>query len=285
MCGRYHLTTNPWDELDALVGVEGRDAPARFEPRYNIAPSEPPLPASSKRAAPRRITRVPILRRRLAGRDEQGDGDERSGGAEGDPGSERDAGGDDGRARAAGADVPTEANDALWPLVPPWAKGEVTRYSTANARAEGLSESRTFARPWRRGQRCLIPASGFYEWQDAGERTKRPWTIEPLNDALFTFGGLWEISFAPDETPVLSCTIITVAANELMREIHNAGKNRHRMPLIVAPEDRAAWLDGDGGTAESLVAAYPADEMDARPITTAVNNPSFDDPKVLDAPE
>ena len=82
--------------------------------------------------------------------------------------------------------------------------------------------------------------------------------------------------------PVLSCTIITVAANPLMREIHNAGKNRHRMPLILPAEERARWLSGSPEEADALVDAFPADEMAAHPIGTAVNNPGFDDPKVLE---
>ena len=244
MCGRYHLVRDPREALDAFGAAPPRPSPP-FSPRYNIAPSEPPLPPDSRRRTPPRVTRVPVARRAEDGAE-------------------------------------ATADEALWPLVPPWANGQVTRYSTANARAEGLAESRTYRRPWERGQRCLIPASGFYEWQDAGGRVKQPWTIEPLNDALFTFGGLWEMSFTSDDTPVLSCTIVTVAANPLMREIHNAGKNRHRMPLIVAPEHRDAWLGGSLEDASALIVPYPADEMRAYEISTAINNPGFDDPTVLE---
>ena len=245
MCGRYHLVADP-EELLRSCGVDtlrGPDDP--FGPRYNIAPSEPPHPPGSRRTSPPRLTRVPIARK---------DG-------------------------AAGSAV---AEPAVWPLVPLWAKGEVTRYSTANARSETLRESRSYRHAWESGQRCLIPATGFYEWQDAGGRVKQPWSIVPTNEDFFLFGGLWESSRGEDGEEVLSCTIVTVEANPLMREIHNAGKNRHRMPLILPEEAREAWLAGSVDEAGAAIGAFPADEMAATPIGTAVNNPGFDDPKVLE---
>jgi len=243
VCGRYHLVADPEDLLRSggIDTLRGPDDP--FEPRYNIAPSEPPHPPGSRRTAPPRLTHVPIARR------------------EGDVGV---------------------AEPAVWPLVPAWSKGEVTRYSTANARSETMHESRTYRHAWERGQRCLIPATGFYEWQDAGGRVKQPWSLAPLNEDFFLFGGLWERSRSEDGEEVLSCTIVTVAANPLMREIHNAGKNRHRMPLILPDEARGAWLAGSVDEAATVIGSFPADEMTATPIGTAVNNPGFDDPKLLE---
>ena len=243
MCGRYHLTRDPLDTLLASTDVTEPGERDPFAPRYNIAPSEPPPAPTSKRTTPPRLTRVPIARRR---------------------------------------DEESRVEAAVWPLVPSWAKGVVTRYSTANARAESMRESRSYRHAWERGQRCLIPATGFFEWQDTGERTKLPWTIGPLNEPHFLFGGLWERSFTADDAAVLSCTIVTVPANSLMRDIHNAGKNRHRMPLILPPERAASWLNGSLEDADALVAPFPADEMRAHPVSTAVNNPGFDEAKVLE---
>ena len=243
MCGRYHLTRDPPETLRIDGTVIERGGRDPFRPRHNIAPSEPPHPPESTRKKPPRLTRAPIVRRH---------------------------------------DDRIVVEDAVWPLVPLWANGEVSRYSTANARSESMRKSRTYARPWEHGQRCLVPATGFYEWQDVGERYKQPWSIEPLNDALFCFGGLWEVSYAPDDVAVLSFTIVTVAANPLMAEIHNAGKNKERMPLILPPEHRDAWLNGTLDDADSVVGQFPADEMTAREISTAINNPNVDDPKVLE---
>jgi len=242
MCGRYHLSRDPQAALRISGNVTEPGERNPFEPRWNIAPSEPPPAPTSRRTTPPRHTRVPIIRQR----------DDRQ-----------------------------VIEHAVWPLVPGWAKGEVSRYSTANARSESLRESRSYRPAWERGQRCLIPATGFFEWQDIGKTTKQPWNIEPLNDGFFLFGGLWEVSFTPDDVAVLSCTIITVPANPLMRDIHNAGKHRHRMPLIVGPENAEAWLAAPLDTADTLIDTFPADEMAAHPVGTALNNPGFDDPEVL----
>ena len=218
--------------------------PSGFEPRYNIGPSEPPRPAGSKRAAPRRITRVPIIYRQ---------GDELIG------------------------------EDAVWPLIPVWARGEVPKYSTANARSEDMAGKPAYRNAWRRGQRCLIHASGFYEWQARpGRKIKQPWNVRLRGQDGFAFGGLWESSRARDGTEVLSCTIVTLAANSLMREIHNAGRNRHRMPLILSREAQRAWLESPAESAMGLVAPVRSTALEAWPVSTAVNNPNFNDARVLE---
>ena len=244
MCGRYRLATDPRTELERFDLDDLVDRWNPFTERWNIAPSEPPHPEGSSRSAPPRLTRVPIAR---------ADGNRRVG------------------------------EDAIWPLVPAWAKGEVPKYSTANARAETMAEKASFRRAWERGQRCVLFADGFYEWQAVeGRKGKLPWCIHLADEPLIAFGGLWERSRGADGEDVLSCTIVTVEANPLMREIHNAGRSRHRMPLILAPERVVDWLGADVDGARALVAPFPADEMAAYPIGTAVNNPGFDDPRVAE---
>jgi len=242
MCGRFNITTDPRALFDMFDLLQILDQRAAFEPRYNIAPSEPPLPAASTRKAPRRMTRIPLFRQQ----------DERLIG-----------------------------EDALWPLVPPWAKGIVPKYSTANARAETLHKLNSFRNAWHQGQRCVLPATGFYEWQDAGERTKQPWHIHPLNESFFLFGGLWERSWCADGEEVLSCTIVTLEANPLMREIHNAGASRHRMPLILDAPSARLWLEGSVDAVRDVMRPFPADEMGAHPIGRAINNPHHDAPDII----
>lgn len=244
MCGRYRLARDPRQEFASLLRDDIRERVVPFVPRWNIAPSEPPLPESSTRKTPRRMTRVPII-------------------------------------FAAAERLVCE--DAVWPLIPAWARGEVPKYSTANARSETMREKNSFRHAWSHAQRCLIPADGFYEWQAVeGRSAKQPWCIHLQNEPSFTLGGLWERSTTTNGDPVLSCTIVTVDANPLMQEIHNAGKNRHRMPLILAAEQRDAWLSADNAAADDVVKSFPADEMAAYPIGTAINNPGFDDPKVAE---
>lgn len=243
MCGRFNIMLDPEGLLDAFEVLARYRALDPFVPRYNIAPSEPPIPDDSQRKSPRRLTRIPIVHER------------------------------DGR---------RVASSVVWPLIPHWADGEVPRYSTANARAETMRDKNAFRAAWSSGRRCLIPATGFYEWQAVdGQRSRQPWCIEPMNDDWFCFGGLWDLSRAPDGSAVLSATIITVAANPLMREIHNAGNNRHRMPLILEGDARGKWLSGSADDALDVVEPLPADEMHAYPIDVRINNPNRDEADVL----
>ena len=229
--------------MDALDVIRLNFDPDSFEPCYNISPSEPPRPPGSRRLAPRRITRVPVV------------------------------------FRNAGELV---ADLAIWPLIPPWAKGEITKYSTANARSEEIAEKNAYRRAWRREQRCLIYATGFFEWQDRpGQKAKQPWNIRLQGEEDFAFGGLWESGKSADGTEILSCTIITLPANELMREIHNSGRNRHRMPLLLPRPAQEAWLDAPLDSAMELIEAVPSAALEAWPVSAAVNNPNFDDPRVL----
>lgn len=178
--------------------------------------------------------------------------------------------------------------NAIWPLVPIWAKGVIPKYSTANARSETMAELRSFRHSWNHARRCLIPATGFYEWQLVpGSSRKQPWHIQHKNQKIMSFAGLWEPVKLDDETTSLSCTIVTTQANELMSEIHNSN---HRMPVIVDPESRDKWLVGDAETAFDLTRTYPDGMLDAYPISTWVNNPHADsveiiEPKSQDKPE
>jgi putative SOS response-associated peptidase YedK len=98
-----------------------------------------------------------------------------------------------------------------------------------NARAETLATRAAFRDAYRK-RRCLVPASGFYEWRQLTRR-KQPYYIRPAQSALFAFAGLWERQGGHD-----ACTIVTTDANEALRPIHE------RMPVIVAPADYARWL-------------------------------------------
>jgi putative SOS response-associated peptidase YedK len=138
-----------------------------------------------------------------------------------------------------------------------------------NARAETLGERPAFRNAFRQF-RCLIPASGFYEWQAAG-RSKRPWYVLPRDAPLFGLAGivlLWQ--------GVRSVAIVTTDANELMAPVHD------RMPVIVDPADYAAWLDAGDPRAEKLLGAYPAEPMQAYPVSSRVNAPANDDPLLLE---
>lgn len=155
-----------------------------------------------------------------------------------------------------------------WGLIPSWAKDSGIGNKMINARTETLSEKPSFKRLLV-GHRCLIPADGFYEWA-ARDGRKRPYRILMKNQSLFAFAGLWNTWKAPDGKPIESFTIITTAPNSLTEKIHN------RMPVILPREDEARWLDPEFTEMSQLLTAYPANEMEAYPISNLVNNPRND---------
>lgn len=166
-----------------------------------------------------------------------------------------------------------------WGLVPHFAKGTPGKYSTFNARAEGLAQSASFRGPWRAGQRCLVPALGFYEWHVNPDGGKQPYYVHLTDQPLFGFAGLWDRSVREDGTVLESCTIITLPANALMAEIHNA---KRRMPAILPRALRAAWLEGDAQQAAAALAPYPDAAMRAYPVSQRVNSPRNDEPSLID---
>ncbi|ANY72020.1 SOS response-associated peptidase [Paenibacillus ihbetae] len=164
-----------------------------------------------------------------------------------------------------------------WGLVPSWAKDPSAGSKMINARSETLEEKPAYRMPFYR-KRCLIPADGFYEWQktDAG---KQPLRISMRSGRIFSMAGLYDTWITPDGQKLSTCTIITTEPNTLMEPIHN------RMPVILRPEDEALWLDrspalegSDPGASSALeplrelLKPYPAEEMQAHPVSTIVNS-------------
>lgn len=167
-----------------------------------------------------------------------------------------------------------------WGLVPSWAKDPGMGARMINARAETIADKPSFRAAFAR-RRCLIPASGFYEWQDTGNGPKQPVWIARPDGGLVTFAGLWEAWMGPDGSELETCTIVTTAANETLRPFH------HRMPVILIPDVFDVWL-GDGvedrfdreAAAELL---KPASEGAVRavPVGRAVNDIRNDGPDLL----
>lgn len=165
-----------------------------------------------------------------------------------------------------------------WGLIPSWAKDESIGNKMINARAETLSEKPSFRNAFK-SRRCIIPASGFYEWAKKGERAKQPFYFYLKEKDVFGFAGLWE-EWADKETGELieSCTIITTEANSCLEPVHD------RMPVILKPEDYDLWLDEkerNTDRLQSLLIPFSADEMAAHPVSKAVNSPSYDSPELI----
>lgn len=164
-----------------------------------------------------------------------------------------------------------------WGLIPFWAKGEPPKFSTINARGESIAEKPAYRGPWRRRQRCLIPASGFYEWQRVpGTKQKQPYHIRVIDSDIFAFGGLWDKSLRDDGEVLQSCTIVTTEPNELMAAIHD------RMPLILPRDTYVDWLTGSSQRARELIHPLSAAAMEAYPISTFVNQPTNDNKRCVE---
>jgi len=144
-----------------------------------------------------------------------------------------------------------------WGLIPYFAHGKPPSYSTINATVEKLESAPAWRGPWQRGRRCIMPADGFYEWHLEADGRKQPFVIEIADQPVFGFAALWDGSRREDGSIVRSCALVTLPANALMREIHNAGRNPYRMPAILRPEEHAAWLTGTPAQARALLQPYP----------------------------
>ena len=159
-----------------------------------------------------------------------------------------------------------------WGLVPSWSKGPDNRYSMINARAETVASKPAYRNAFKR-RRCLFAVDGFYEWKRQ-DNAKQPYYIHMAGDEPFAMAGLWEFWQGADGSVIESCAIITTTPNELMADIHD------RMPVILAPDDYTAWLD-HSQTPEQLLKSYPAELMDAYPVSTQVNSPKNNHAELL----
>jgi putative SOS response-associated peptidase YedK len=142
----------------------------------------------------------------------------------------------------------------------------------ANVRGETVAEKPAFRDAFRQA-RCLVPASGFYEWQTVAAK-RHPWYVRPKDAGIFALAGitaLWN--------GVHSVALITTRPNELMESIHG------RMPVIVLPESYGAWLDrGNANISElqNLLRPYASERMEAYPVSLRVNTPRNDDPALIE---
>jgi len=161
-----------------------------------------------------------------------------------------------------------------WGLLPPWAKDARLAYSTINARLDGVTTKPAFRSAWK-ARRCLIPSSGYYEWQpvDGG---KQPWFIHPLHAPVMFFGGVYEARPDGAGGELLTYSIITRDADPALAAIHD------RMPLVLDAETFAEWLHGSAEQAMAIALAAPPPAVEAYAVGRAVGNVRNDDPSLLE---
>ena len=161
-----------------------------------------------------------------------------------------------------------------WGLLPFWSKTNKTKFPLINARAEGIEKKPSFRGPFKY-RRCIIPASGFYEWQ---KRTggKQPYFIRPKDKTVFLMAGIWD-HWEGEGGTIETCAIITAEPNSAVAEIHD------RMPAILERNRALAWLDPGAGQGDLLkmLKPYPAKEMEGYPVNSIVNNARNNGPECI----
>lgn len=163
-----------------------------------------------------------------------------------------------------------------WGLIPSWSR-EPPASLLINARAETIHEKPSFRGAFRH-HRCLMPASGFYEWRNTGSKGKQPFFIRRRDGAPFAMASIYDQWMGPDGSEIDSCAVVTTAANTTLRTIHQ------RMPVILAPDDWANWLDPAMRERDLLALLHPApdDLLEAIPVSARVNRIANDDPGLME---
>jgi putative SOS response-associated peptidase YedK len=184
---------------------------------------------------------------------------------------------------APGQDVPivvAEGSRSLtlmrWGLVPFWAKDPKVGNRMINARSETVTEKPAF-RSAMKARRCIVPTTGFYEWKGAGDG-KRPYLARLKEEGLFGMAGLYERWTSPQKADMLSFTILTTEANDLMAGIHD------RMPVILYRRDEEAWLTPeplDAIELERIFTPFSSDRMEAYEVSTRVNDASVEGEELI----
>ncbi|MCT7356686.1 SOS response-associated peptidase [Streptomyces sp. 15-116A] len=243
MCGRYAATRSP-DDLVQLFQVTDWRPEETLAPSWNVAPTDDVYA---------------VLERRP-------------------------------RHEGAGDEVRRQLRALRWGLVPSWADDPKIGARLINARVETVHEKPAFRRAFVR-RRCLLPADGFYEWRQiddpaTGRKRKQPYFIHGEDDQVMALAGLYEYWRSPDverdDDPaawLITCTVITTEATDAAGHIHP------RMPLALTPGDYDAWLDPrhqDPDALRNLLTSPAGGHLNARPVSTAVNDVRNNGPELLE---
>jgi putative SOS response-associated peptidase YedK len=168
-----------------------------------------------------------------------------------------------------------EFTELKWGLVPSWATDPSIGNKLINARGETVAEKPAFRKAFKQ-QRGLVFADGFYEWKREG-KTNQPYYIRFKDHRLYAFAGLWE-RWEKQEPALETCALITTAPNTLMEPIYN------RIPVILPEQSYATWLSPSLTNTiylSGLLDPYPAEDMEAFPVSPMVNDPRHEDPRCI----
>src|SRR5712692_8302164 len=255
MCGRYASARSRIELLEEFA-VERDRVDEPLKPDYNVAPTKPVYAV---------MTRTPRADRQQEAQNQQPD-----------PGQ-----------RSNGSGPPRELRVVRWGLVPSWAKDISIGSRMINARAETVSEKPAFRKAFA-SRRCLLPADGYYEWQQPPAGTKgpkQPFFICRPDHHVLAFAGLYELwrdRSLPREEPaswIWTAAIITTSAPDELGEIHD------RMPMVIDPASWADWLDPvntDAADLAALLSPAAVSGLISYPVTPAVNSVRNNGPELIE---
>lgn len=161
-----------------------------------------------------------------------------------------------------------------WGLIPSWSN-EMDK-GFINARSETVDSKPSFRQAFKY-HRCILPATGFYEWKKT-DNGKTPYYIQMAEGSPMPIAGIWETWISPTGQALETCSILTTAANSVVALVHD------RMPVILSKDDINLWLDTDIQDADllrHLLNPYPPDKIKTYPVATLVNNPANDNPDCI----
>jgi len=161
-----------------------------------------------------------------------------------------------------------------WGFLPHWYETPGDGPLLINARAETIAQKPAF-RAACRDRRCLVPASGFYEWMKDADGNRLPWYVSRTDGAPMVFAGIWQDWMPKDGETVRSCAIVTTAANRTLAHVHD------RMPVLLGPEDWALWLGEAGHGAARLMRPAPDATVAAHRVGTLVNSNRAEGPGLI----
>jgi putative SOS response-associated peptidase YedK len=161
-----------------------------------------------------------------------------------------------------------------WGLIPAWAEGRPTEDASLCAEMDRIERSNVYRMPWESGQRCILPVSGFYAWQLTGANYRQPYYVRLANRSVFGLAAVWDRSVAEDDDVIESCSVIRVAANDLLAGLVRSDT---LMPAILRRRDYDTWLRGTPAQAKAALQSYNAAWMQAYAVSPRINSTEPDD--------
>jgi putative SOS response-associated peptidase YedK len=151
-----------------------------------------------------------------------------------------------------------------WGFLPRWYKSPTDGPLLINARAETIAGKPAF-REAVRTRRCLVPATGFYEWERADPKVPLPWFVTRADGEPMVFAAIWQ-DWGEEEERLSTVAVVTCAANAQMAAIH------HRLPVILEPQDWPLWLGEAGHGAARLMVPVPDGALRMVRVGTEINS-------------